>query len=109
MRRQSGNLSATHPPIVLLTPVRHGLERTFPITRRPVSTFLFVELYQNGIQIFDITDAPNQSELDFMTPYSRFSILLVPGKLGSLSGLGFRQILLSDIQSGCSLWMPPPF
>lgn len=49
-------LSSNTPPLAVITPAGMGLEASIPHNPVVIGDFLFLSWYQNGLQIFDITD-----------------------------------------------------
>ena len=72
-------------PLVTLTPASMGIEADIPHNPVVVSNYLFVSWYQNGLQIFDITDRTKPVRLGFFDTYPVSRDQLVPGELGHLS------------------------
>jgi hypothetical protein len=87
-------------PLVTLTPASMGLEGDIPHNPVVVSNFLFLSWYQNGIQIFDITDRTKPVRLGFYDTYPAAQSSSYQGNWGVFPNLGFDKLLLSDIQSG---------
>src|SRR5262249_47563325 len=64
------------------------------------SNFLFLSWYQNGIQIFDITDRTRPVRVGFYDTYPSAESSSFQGNWGVFPHLGFDKLLISDIQSG---------
>src|SRR5262249_22727431 len=87
-------------PIVTLTPASMGMEADIPHNPVVVSNFLFLSWYQNGIQVFDITDRTKPVRVGFYDTFPGAHTSSFQGNWGVFPHLGFSKILLSDIQSG---------
>ncbi len=88
------------PPLLTINPASMGIEGDIPHNPVIVSNFLFISWYQNGIQIFDITDRTNPVRVAFWDTYAASPSQSYQGNWGIYPSLGFDKILLSDIQSG---------
>jgi hypothetical protein len=77
-----------------------GMEADIPHNPVVVSNYLFLSWYQNGIQIFDITDRTKPVKLGFYDTYPGAESSSFQGNWGVFPYLGFDKILISDIQSG---------
>lgn len=87
-------------PIVTLSPASMGLEADIPHNPVVVGNLLFVSWYQNGIQVFDITDRAKPVRVGFYDTFPGTQSSSYQGNWGVFPHLGFDRILLSDIQSG---------
>ncbi len=87
-------------PFVTLTPASLGMEADIPHNPVIVSNFLFLSWYQNGIQVFDITDRTRPVRVGFYDTFPGAQTSSYQGNWGVFAGLGFNRILLSDIQRG---------
>jgi hypothetical protein len=87
-------------PIVMLTPASMGMEADIPHNPVVVNNFLFLSWYQNGIQIFDITDRSRPVRVGFYDTYPATESSAFQGNWGVFPHLGFDKLLISDIQSG---------
>ena len=87
-------------PFVTLTPGSMGMEADIPHNPVVVSNFLFLSWYQNGIQVFDITDVTKPVRVGFYDTFPGAKTASYQGNWGVYPYLGFHKILLSDIQSG---------
>lgn len=87
-------------PFVTLTPASMGLEADIPHNPVVVSNLLFLSWYQNGIQVFDITDRAKPVRVGFYDTFPAAQSSSYQGNWGVFPHLGFDKILLSDIQSG---------
>jgi hypothetical protein len=87
-------------PIVTLTPAGMGMEADIPHNPVIVSNHLFLSWYQNGIQIFNITDRTKPVRVGFFDTYPSAETSSYQGNWGVFPYLGFNKLLLSDIQSG---------
>lgn len=87
-------------PFVTLTPGSMGMEADIPHNPVVVSNFLFLSWYQNGIQVFDITDVTRPVRVGFYDTFPGAKTASYQGNWGVYPYLGFHKILLSDIQSG---------
>jgi hypothetical protein len=65
-----------------------------------VSNYLFLSWYQNGIQVFDITDRTNPVRLGFYDTFPGSPTNSYEGNWGVYPYAGFDKVLVSDIQSG---------
>ncbi|NOS72014.1 MAG: hypothetical protein HOP33_19060 [Verrucomicrobia bacterium] len=91
----------TNPvPFVTLAPASMGLEDDIPHNPVVVSNFLFVSWYQNGIQVFDISDRTRPVRVGFFDTFPGAKTSSYQGNWGVFPNLGFDKLLLSDIQSG---------
>ncbi len=91
----------TNPvPLVTLTPASMGMEADIPHNPVVVSNYLFLSWYQNGVQIFDITDRTRPVRLGFYDTFSGAAASSFEGNWGVFPYLGFDKVLVSDIQSG---------
>jgi hypothetical protein len=93
-------LSSNTVPLVTLTPAAMGMEADIPHNPVIVSNFLFLSWYQNGIQIFDITDRSKPVRIGFYDTYPGVRSSSYQGNWGVFPKLGFDKLLLSDIESG---------
>jgi choice-of-anchor B domain-containing protein len=87
-------------PLVTLTPASMGIEADIPHNPVVVSNILFLSWYQNGIQVFDITDRTNPVRIGYFDTFPGVKTASYQGNWGVYPWLGFHKILLSDIQSG---------
>jgi hypothetical protein len=87
-------------PFVTLTPASMGLGVDIPHNPVVVSNFLFVSWYQNGIQVFDISDITKPVRVGFYDTFPGATTSSYQGNWGVFPHLGFSKLLLSDIQSG---------
>lgn len=87
-------------PFVTLTPASLGMEADIPHNPVIVSNFLFLSWYQNGIQVFDITDRTRPVRVGFYDTFPGTQTSSYQGNWGVFPGLGFNKLLLSDIQRG---------
>jgi hypothetical protein len=91
----------TNPiPLVTLAPASMGLEADIPHNPVVVGNYLFLSWYQNGIQIFDITDRAKPVRVGFYDTYLAAETSSYQGNWGVFPYLGFDKVLVSDIQSG---------
>jgi hypothetical protein len=95
-----GTLPINPVPLVTITPASMGLEADIPHNPVVVSNYLFLSWYQNGIQIFDITDRSKPVRLGFYDTFAGSAASSYEGNWGVFPHLGFDKVLLSDIQSG---------
>ena len=95
-----GSIPTNVAPFVSLTPAGLGMEADVPHNPVVVSNFLFVSWYQNGIQVFDITDRNQPVRVGFYDTYPAAATSTFQGNWGIFPNLGFDKLLLSDIQSG---------
>jgi hypothetical protein len=93
-------LSSNTAPLVTITPASMGLEADIPHNPVVVSNMLFVSWYQNGIQVFDISDRTRPVRVGFYDTYPAAQSSSFQGNWGVFPHLGFDKLLLSDIQSG---------
>lgn len=87
-------------PFVTLTPASMGMEADIPHNPVVVSNFLFLSWYQNGIQVFDLSDVTQPVRVGFYDTFPGVQTSSYQGNWGVMPFLGFDRILLSDIQSG---------
>lgn len=91
----------TNPiPLVTLNPASMGMEADIPHNPVVVSNYLFLSWYQNGIQIFDISDHAKPVRLGFYDTFPGAAASSYEGNWGVFPYLGFDKVLLSDILSG---------
>ena len=95
-----GTLPTNPVPLVTITPASMGLEADIPHNPVVVSNYLFLSWYQNGIQVFDITDRTRPVRLGFYDTFPGSAASSYEGNWGVFPSLGFDKVLLSDIQSG---------
>ena len=93
-------LTSNTAPIVILTPASMGIEADIPHNPVVVSNLLFLSWYQNGIQIFDISDRSRPVRVGFYDTYPAAQSSSYQGNWGVFPYLGFDKLLISDIQSG---------
>lgn len=93
-------LTSNAVPFVTLTPGSMGMEADIPHNPVVVSNFLFLSWYQNGIQVFDISDVTRPVRVGFYDTFPGAKTSSYQGNWGVFPFLGFNKILLSDIQSG---------
>ncbi len=87
-------------PFVTLTPASMGIGADIPHNPVVVSNYLFLSWYQNGIQVFDISDITKPVRIGFYDTFPGAKTSSYQGNWGVFPQLGFNKILLSDIQSG---------
>ena len=91
----------TNPvPLVTISPASMGLEDDIPHNPVVVSNTLFLSWYQNGVQVFDITDRTRPVRIGFYDTFPGVKTASYQGNWGIYAGLGFDRLLLSDIQRG---------
>ncbi len=95
-----GTIPTNPVPLVTLTPASMGIEADIPHNPVVVSNYLFLSWYQNGIQIFDISDRTKPVRLGFYDTFPSSPTNSYEGNWGVFPHLGFDKVLLSDIQSG---------
>lgn len=95
-----GSLTNGTSPLATITPAGMGLEADIPHNPVVVGNFLFLSWYQNGLQIFDITDRTRPVRVGYFDTYPAASTSSFQGNWGVYPQLAFNRILLSDIQSG---------
>ncbi len=95
-----GSIPTNPVPLVTLNPAGLGMEPDIPHNPVVVSNYLFLSWYQNGIQIFDITDRAKPVRLGFYDTFPGTAASSFEGNWGVFPYLGFDKVLLSDIQSG---------
>ena len=95
-----GTITNGTPPLATITTAGMGIGSDIPHNPVVVSNFLFLSWYQNGLQIFDITDRTRPVRVGFYDTYPAASSSSFQGNWGVYPFLGFNRILLSDIQSG---------
>lgn len=87
-------------PFITLTPANMGLEADIPHNPVVAGNFLFLSWYQNGIQVFDISDVTRPVRVGFYDTFPGAQTSSYQGNWGVMPFLGFDKILLSDIQRG---------
>ncbi|MSU59369.1 MAG: hypothetical protein EXS35_14560 [Pedosphaera sp.] len=95
-----GTVTNGTPPLATITPAGMGLEADLPHNPVVVGNFLFLSWYQNGLQIFDITDRTRPVRVGFYDTYAAAGTSSFQGNWGIYPHLGFNKLLVSDIQSG---------
>lgn len=90
-------------PLSVITTTGMGLESSIPHNPVIVSNLLFLSWYQNGIQVFDISDRTKPVRVGSFDTYGSPGTSGFQGNWGIYPFLGLNRILLSDIQSG--LWV----
>ncbi|MFN7137839.1 MAG: immunoglobulin domain-containing protein, partial [Limisphaerales bacterium] len=94
----------TNPaPIAVISPANMGLPADLPHNPVVVGNLLFVSWYQNGLQIFDISDRTKPVRVGSYDTYLNASTSNFQGNWGVYPFLGLNKVLVSDIQSG--LWI----
>ena len=88
------------PPLSTITPAGMGIEADIPHNPVVISNFLFLSWYQNGLQIFDISDRTRPVRVAYYDTYPTAQSSSFQGNWGVYPDLGFNKILVSDIQSG---------
>ncbi len=83
-----------------ITPSSMGLPAAIPHNPVVVSNLLFLSWYQNGVQIFDITDRTKPVRIGSYDTYPSSSTSSFVGNWGVFPDFGLSKLLLSDIQSG---------
>jgi len=84
----------TNPvPVATITPASMGIEVNIPHNPVVVSNYLFLSWYQNGVQIFDISDRTKPARVGFYDtfPATHASSSSFEGNWGCLSAAWFRQ------------------
>jgi hypothetical protein len=87
-------------PFVTLTPASMGIGADIPHNPVVIGNFLFLSWYQNGVQVFDISDVTQPVRVGFYDTFPGPKTSSYQGNWGVFPQLGFDRILLSDIQSG---------
>lgn len=87
-------------PLVTITPASMGLPNDIPHNPVIVDNLLFLSWYQNGIQVFDITDRTAPVRVGFYDTYPGAATSSFQGNWGVFPDLGLNKLLLSDIQTG---------
>lgn len=87
-------------PFVTLTPASMGIGADIPHNPVVFGNYLFLSWYQNGIQVFDISDVTKPVRIGFYDTFPGTKTASYQGNWGVFPQLGFDKILLSDIQSG---------
>ncbi len=95
-----GTITSNTPPLVTITPASMGIEADIPHNPVVVSNYLFLSWYQNGIQVFDISDRTKPVRIGFYDTYPLANSSSYQGNWGIFPHLGFDKVLLSDIQGG---------
>jgi hypothetical protein len=94
------SLTSNTAPFIILTPASMGMEADIPHNPVVVSNYLFQSWYQNGLQVFDITDRSRPVRVGYYDTYPAAETSSYQGNWGVFPYLGFDKVLLSDIQSG---------
>ena len=94
--------SMTNPvPLVVISPTSMGIEGDIPHNPVIVGNLLFQSWYQNGLQIFDITDRTKPVRIGSYDTYSSAGVTnAYAGNWGIYPYFGLNKILISDIQKG---------
>ena len=93
-------LTSNTVPLVTLNPASMGLEADIPHNPVIIGNYLFVSWYQNGLQIFDISNRSRPVRIGFYDTFNAAQTSSFQGNWGVFPYLGFDRLLLSDIQSG---------
>lgn len=93
-------LGSNAAPFVTLTPASMGISADIPHNPVVISNYLFLSWYQNGIQVFDISEATKPVRIGFYDTFPGAKTTSYQGNWGVCPQPGFDRILLSDIQSG---------
>lgn len=93
--------SITNPvPLAVISPARMGIEGDIPHNPVIISNLLFLSWYQNGLQIFDITDRTKPVRVGAYDTYPNASSSSYQGNWGIYPKLGLNKLLVSDINNG---------
>ena len=84
----------------VISPATMGLPAAIPHNPVIVSNLLFLSWYQNGLQVFDITDRAQPVRVGSYDTYPAAASGSFQGNWGVFPHLGLNKLLLSDIQSG---------
>ncbi len=84
----------------IISPATMGREAAIPHNPVVVSNLLFLSWYQNGIQIFDISDRARPVRIGAYDTFAGAKTESFQGNWGVFPNLGLDKLLLSDIQSG---------
>ena len=87
-------------PFFVISPASMGIEADVPHNPVVVGNLLFVSWYQNGIQIFDITDRTKPVRIGCYDTYAPAPTTTFQGNWGIYPHLGLNKLLLSDINNG---------
>ncbi|MEO6182420.1 MAG: hypothetical protein ABIP76_04760, partial [Verrucomicrobiota bacterium] len=88
-------------PIAVISPARMGIEGDIPHNPVIVSNLLFISWYQNGLQVFDITDRTKPVRIGSYDTYPGTGVTnAYAGNWGIYPKLGLNKLLVSDIYSG---------
>ncbi|MGI8966485.1 MAG: immunoglobulin domain-containing protein, partial [Limisphaerales bacterium] len=91
----------TNPvPFVTISPASMGLEDDIPHNPVIISNLLFLSWYQNGLQIFDISDRTRPIRIGSYDTFPGVKSSSYQGNWGIYPQLGLNKLLVSDIQSG---------
>jgi hypothetical protein len=97
----AASASPNPPPIMTITPSQMGLEGDMPHNPVIVGNLLFQSWYQNGLQIFDITDRTRPIHVGRYDTYPGTGTTnTFNGNWGVYPHLGLNKILVSDINTG---------
>ncbi|MEP6662866.1 MAG: immunoglobulin domain-containing protein, partial [Verrucomicrobiota bacterium] len=93
--------SITNPaPIAVISPARMGIESDIPHNPVVIGNLLFLSWYQNGLQIFDISDRRKPVRVGAYDTYSSSASSSYQGNWGIYPKLGLNKLLVSDINNG---------
>ncbi len=87
-------------PFFVISPASMGIEADVPHNPVVVSNLLFVSWYQNGLQIFDITDKTKPVRIGSYDTYAPTPTTTFQGNWGIYPHLGLNKLLVSDINNG---------
>ena len=89
--------------MLTLTPASMGLEDDTPHNPIIMGNLLFISWYQNGLQIFDITDRTKPVRIGSYDTFPSARTTLFEGNWGVYPFFGLNKILLSDMQTGLKI------
>ncbi|MDB6122096.1 MAG: hypothetical protein JWQ71_1089 [Pedosphaera sp.] len=96
------DISNPAAPVLLITisPTTMGLEADTPHNPVIMGNLLFLSWYQNGLQIFDITDRAKPVRIGSYDTFPTAETTLFQGNWGIYPRLGLNKLLVSDMQKG---------
>jgi hypothetical protein len=86
--------------VVTLTPETVGVDGYIPHNPVVFGDLLFVSWYQNGVQVFDISDPSAPRRIGWYDTFPQASTVNFAGNWGVFPFLGLDRVLLSDMTHG---------
>lgn len=93
-------LTSNTAPFLTLTPASMGIGANIPHNPVVVGHYLFLSWYQNGLQVFDISEIARPVRIGFYDTFPGTATSSYQGNWGVFPHLGFDKLLVSDIQRG---------